>query len=80
MKFGPTAKGPAERLPRTAVIVEHPRLIVMESSEVVDPGGLEDALELIVTWAIRVQRRADPILAQAPTLPNYPGCSPGEST
>jgi len=33
--------------------VTEPRLTVVEGSEVVDPAALDEALGLLVTWAIR---------------------------
>jgi len=80
MKLGPAGKECLDPTRRTGMVVEHPRLTVIESSEPADPGGLEDALELLVKWAIRAHRGTAPVLAQAATLLNCSACSLGEST
>ena len=42
--------------PRATMRVTEPRLTVVEGSEVVDPAALDEALGLLVTWAIRAHR------------------------
>ncbi len=51
--------GNRPRRPATTRVTE-PRLTVVEGTELADPAALDEALELLVTWAIRAQevRRA----------------------
>jgi hypothetical protein len=44
--------GACPRLPATTRVTE-PRLSVVEGTQAADPAALEEALELLVTWAIR---------------------------
>jgi hypothetical protein len=48
-----------------AVVVEEPRIIVLESDEAADPSALDDALELLVKWAVRACIHDDAASAEA---------------
>ena len=39
--------------PRAKMLVTEPRLTVVEGSELADPAALDEAIGLLVTWAIR---------------------------
>ena len=43
-------------LPPATTRVTEPRLTVVEGTELADPAALDEALELLVTWAIRAHR------------------------
>ncbi len=59
------------RAPRTPrVTVTDPRIAVVESSEMADPGALDAALELLVKWALRAQKYAHPAATEAPEAPS----------
>ena len=56
---------------RTArVVVADPRIVVVESPEAADPTALDDALELLVKWAVRAHKRGRPAATEAPTDEN----------
>jgi hypothetical protein len=57
-----------------AVVIADPHLLVVESSDHADPGAIEDALELLVKWAIRAQRRSDPASGEAVTVQSCATC------
>ena len=80
MKVVPGAKASLDRARRAPVKVEHTRLTVVEASEAADPGALEDAIQLLVTWAMRAQRSDRFCSADAATPTSLAACSPGDST
>ena len=53
-----------------AVIVAEPRLTVIEIAVMADPAALEEALGLIVKWAIRARVRDESAILEAPTRNN----------
>jgi hypothetical protein len=70
----------ASRPRPAAAIVEHPMLSVVEGSRAADPGEALDALELLVRWAVRARRCADPPASDAVTSAHVASCGAGEST
>jgi len=50
-----------------AVVVTDPRIVVVESSTAADPAALDDALELLVRWAVRAHARKHRVEAKAQT-------------
>ena len=56
------------RTPR--VLVTDPLITVVESPEVADPAALDDALVLLVKWAVGAHKRAHPAATEAPTDEN----------
>ena len=40
---------------RRAVVVDQPRFVVVEVGSVADPASLEDALMILVRWALRAK-------------------------
>jgi len=42
--------------PPATTRVTEPRLIVVQGTEAADPAALDEALELLVTWAIRAHQ------------------------
>ena len=73
-------KNPHGRASHSAVIVEHPRLTVLESSEATAPCALKDAFELLVRWAIRAHRRDHLPPAEVPIVARDAACAPEESS
>ena len=47
--------GASPRHPATTHVTE-PRLTVVEGTEAADPAALDEALEILVTWAIRAHQ------------------------
>ena len=61
MKAGRGKDDPGARPSRPATTrVTEPRLTVVEGSDPADPAALEEALGLLVTWAIRAHRERCP--------------------
>ncbi|MCB1184441.1 hypothetical protein KDM41_13515 [bacterium] len=57
MKAGRGKDDPGARPSRPATTrVTEPRLTVVEGTELADPAALDEALGLLVTWAIRAHR------------------------
>jgi|GEM_PF-3525490 len=79
MNIASMTKNPHGRARHSAVIVEHPRITVIESSETTDPCALEDALELFVRWAIRAHRRDHLPPAEVPIVARDAACAREES-
>jgi hypothetical protein len=63
-----------------AVVVEDPRIVVVESPGSADSGAALDALELIVKWAVRSHRRCNASVDDAAAIPEFTAFSAGEST
>jgi hypothetical protein len=59
---GPSPDAPLDRSRHAAVIVEHPRLVVVESPGTADPGAVYGALELLVKWAVRAHQGRKPAM------------------
>lgn len=50
-----------------AVVVADPHITVVESAEAADPAAPNDALELLVKWAVRSCTRGESGAVEAPT-------------
>ena len=68
MKTAPAAKAPPRRTRDAAVTIEDPRITVVESPNEADPGAIQDALELLVKWAVRAHRSGKSGPARAATV------------
>ena len=51
-----------------AVVVEDPRLVVVESPGTADPDAVHDALEMLVKWAVRAHQGRKPAMHDAQTI------------
>jgi hypothetical protein len=51
-----------------AVVVEDPRLVVVESPCSADPDAIHDALEMLVKWAVRAHRGPEQAMDDAQTI------------
>lgn len=78
MKAGRAKDDAGERPSRPATTrVTEPRLTVVEGTEAADPAALDDALELLVTWAIRAhkaRKRRCPAADNSVTCDRYRAC------
>ncbi len=68
MKASRASEDRSHRTRRTPrVLVTDPLLTVVEGPEAADPTALDDALELLVRWAVRARKRGRPAATEAPT-------------
>jgi len=63
---GSTRRDPAPR-GRKATVIAHPRIAIDENAEAASRPAMDDALELLVKWAVRAQRRRESAAAEAPS-------------
>jgi hypothetical protein len=73
----PEVLGERTRL-NAAVVVEDPRIVVVESQETADPGAIADALEMIVRWAVRAHTRCNPSMGKAAEIAPLASIGAGE--
>ena len=60
-----TAANIHHRTRRAAVVIADPRITVVESTETADRAALDDALELLVKWAVRARMRRESASVEA---------------
>lgn len=73
---GPHDTGHGSRR-NAAVVVTDPHIVVVESATVADPAAFDDALELLVRWAVRARGRWHPVEAKAQTAEDSSAQSEG---
>jgi hypothetical protein len=66
---GSTRRDPAPR-GRKATVIAHPRIAIVESAEAASRPAMDDALELLVKWAVRAHRRRESAAGEAPSDKN----------
>lgn len=59
MRATQIASHPRSRTRTRPVVIAEPRLTVVESCEMADPGAVADALALLVKWAVRAHRQGE---------------------
>jgi hypothetical protein len=63
-----------------AAVIEDPRIVVLECSVAADPDAVQDALELLVKWAVRAHRRCNAPTNEAAATPEFTARCAGEPT
>lgn len=61
---------PSRRRRSAVVVIEDPRIVVVESATVADPAALDNALELLVKWGVRAHKRGHHPQTDAPNGEN----------
>ncbi|MCK4415291.1 MAG: hypothetical protein KAY32_17290 [Candidatus Eisenbacteria sp.] len=78
------AVSPADAVPnragRTAAVVEDPRILVVEGDCMAGAGEVEDALEMLVRWAVRAHVRRNAPANEAAAAAEFAACDSGDST
>jgi hypothetical protein len=65
---------------RRAVVIDQPDLLVVETDSLADPGSIEDALVILVRWALRAKGRGNPVGDEASLASACTTHNPGDST
>ena len=63
-----------------AIVVAQPHLVVVEGDSLADSGSIEDALVILVRWALRAKGRGNPVGDEASPASAGATHSPGDST
>jgi len=79
MKAAPEGSVAGDRIHRAAII-DDPCIVVVEGPAVAEPDALQDALELLVKWAVRAQEGRRSATDDARTVADFADCGAGEST
>ena len=80
MKALPAPDAPRERPRHAAVVVEDPRVVVVEGPGTADPDAIHGALELIVKWAVRAHQGREQAMGEAPPIAASADENAGDST
>jgi hypothetical protein len=72
----PNAVPPCAR--RAAAVIEDPRLEVVEAPGTADSAAVQDALELLVKWAVRAHQRGRLAVDDVATTPDLAAVEVGK--
>ncbi len=69
-----------DRPRHAAIVVEHPRILVVESPGSADPDAVQGALELLVKWAVRARQCREQAMGEARPIAASADGNAGDST